>query len=48
MSFAIIDSWLNSYELKEKLRIAPSEKDAVLNEPPVIAHAYFQRYLVFN
>ncbi|KIM47267.1 hypothetical protein M413DRAFT_440728 [Hebeloma cylindrosporum] len=32
-SFPIIDAWLNSYGLKAKLRIAPSERDAVLNDP---------------
>ena len=38
---ATIDSWLDSYELKAKLRIDPSKKDEVLNDPLVIAHDYF-------
>jgi hypothetical protein len=40
-SFATIDSWLDSYGLKNKLRMAPSEINTVLNDPQVITHDYF-------
>jgi len=40
-SFATIDSWLDSYGLKNKLRMAPTEINTVLNDPLVITHDYF-------
>jgi len=34
-SFACLDAWLDSYQLKRKLRITPTEASAVLSDPVV-------------
>lgn len=43
-SFATIDSWLDSYGLKKKLRIAPSEINAIVTDP-VEMTKYFHIYV---